>query len=83
MARSGNASDWQRRLAAQRQDEERLARERKEREREKEKARQLEYVEAEQVHRQTLELRRKVLGPEHPDTLKCMSELGLALSSQR
>ena len=48
MARSGNASDWQRRLAAQRQDEERLARERKEREREKEKARQLEYVEAEQ-----------------------------------
>ena len=34
------------------------------------------------MHRQTLELSRKVLGPEHPDTLKSMSELGSVLSSQ-
>ena len=40
------------------------------------------YVEAEQMHRQTLELRKKVSGPEHPHTLTSMNELGLALSSQ-
>jgi len=31
---------------------------------------------------QTLELRRKVLGPEHPHTLTSMDRLALALSSQ-
>jgi Tfp pilus assembly protein PilF len=39
------------------------------------------YVEAEQMHRQTLEL-RKVLGLEHPDTLTSMNNLGWALSSE-
>ena len=34
------------------------------------------------MHRQTLELRRKVLGPEHPDTLMGMIWLASALSSQ-
>jgi restriction system protein len=48
MARSGNASDWQARLAAQRQEQERLARERKEQQREKEKVRQKEYLESQQ-----------------------------------
>jgi len=48
MARSGNASDWQARLAAQRQEEERLARERKAQQREKEQARQQEYLESQQ-----------------------------------
>lgn len=62
MARSGNASDWQRRLAAQRLEEERLARERKERERAKEKARRLERVEAEQeaADEQTAAVREQV-----------------------
>ena len=41
-----------------------------------------QYVEAEQMCRRTLELRRKVLGPEHPNTLTSMSELASALSSQ-
>jgi hypothetical protein len=34
------------------------------------------------MHQQTLELRKKVLGPEHPDTLTSMSHLGMALSRQ-
>jgi hypothetical protein len=34
------------------------------------------------MHRQTLELRKKVLGPEHPDTLTSMNNLGWVLSSQ-
>ena len=40
------------------------------------------YVEAEQMQRQTLELRRKVLGREHPHTLTSMSDLAAALSGQ-
>jgi restriction system protein len=48
MARSGNASDWQRRLAAQRQDDERLARERRRQERDREKDRQEEHLESQQ-----------------------------------
>jgi restriction system protein len=46
MARSGNASDWQHRLAAQRQEDERLARERRRQERDREKARQDEHLES-------------------------------------
>jgi restriction system protein len=46
MARSGNASDWQHRLAAQRQEDERLARERRRQERDREKARQEEHLES-------------------------------------
>jgi Tfp pilus assembly protein PilF len=34
------------------------------------------------MHQQTLELKKKVLGPEHPDTLISMNNLGLVLSSQ-
>jgi tetratricopeptide (TPR) repeat protein len=41
-----------------------------------------QYVEAEQMHQQTLELRRKVLGPEHPHTLASMSNFALVLNSQ-
>jgi Tetratricopeptide repeat len=37
-----------------------------------------EYVEAEEMQQQTLELQRKVL--EHPDTLASMNNLALALS---
>jgi tetratricopeptide (TPR) repeat protein len=40
------------------------------------------YIEAEQTHQQTLELRQKVLGLEHPDTLTSMSHLGAVLSMQ-
>jgi Tetratricopeptide repeat len=40
------------------------------------------YIEAEQMHQQTLELRQKVLGLEHPDTLTSMSHLGAVLSMQ-
>ena len=40
-----------------------------------------QYVEAEQMHQQTLEL-KKVLGLEHPDTLTSMNEVARALSSQ-
>jgi hypothetical protein len=40
------------------------------------------YVAAEQMHRQTLELRKEVLGLEHPDTLTSMGNLGRALSGQ-
>jgi hypothetical protein len=40
MPRTGNASDWQRRLAAQRQEAEQLARERRQQVRDREKARQ-------------------------------------------
>ena len=34
------------------------------------------------MHRQTLELREKVLGQEHPDTLTSMNNLAMVLSSQ-
>jgi restriction system protein len=48
MARSGNASDWQHRLAEQRREEDRLARERRQQEQDQEKARQQEYLDAQQ-----------------------------------
>jgi tetratricopeptide (TPR) repeat protein len=40
------------------------------------------YKEAEEMHRQTLELREKVLGQEHPSTLGSMNDLALVLYSQ-
>ncbi|RYP42629.1 hypothetical protein DL768_010304 [Monosporascus sp. mg162] len=40
------------------------------------------YDEAEQMHRQTLELKEKVLGREHPDTLASMNNLALIWDSQ-
>jgi tetratricopeptide (TPR) repeat protein len=40
------------------------------------------YDAAEKVHRQTLELRKKVLDPEHPDTLTSMNNLAETLRSQ-
>ncbi|KXH58327.1 hypothetical protein CSAL01_13102 [Colletotrichum salicis] len=40
------------------------------------------YAEAEQMHRQTLELREKVLGPENPDTLGSINNVALVLESQ-
>jgi Flp pilus assembly protein TadD len=40
------------------------------------------YEEAEEMHRQTLELREKVLGREHPDTPGSMNNLALVLESQ-
>ena len=48
MARSGNASDWQHRLAAQRQEAEQLAAERRQQVRDREKARQQELLESQQ-----------------------------------
>ena len=41
-----------------------------------------QYYKAEQMHRQVLELRKVVLGPEHPDTLTSMSNVARALSDQ-
>ena len=41
-----------------------------------------EAVEAEQMHRETLELKEKLLGREHPDTLGSMNNLAAVLSSQ-
>jgi tetratricopeptide (TPR) repeat protein len=43
---------------------------------------QEKYEEAEEVHRQTLKLREKVLGKEHPSTLSSMSNLALVLRDQ-
>ena len=40
------------------------------------------YQEAEQMHRQTLELKEKMLGREHPDTLGSMNNLALVLDSR-
>ena len=40
------------------------------------------YTEAEKMHRETLALREKVLGKEHPDTLASMSAMALAVSYQ-
>ncbi|CAG8883634.1 unnamed protein product, partial [Penicillium egyptiacum] len=40
------------------------------------------YEEAEAIHRRTLQDREKVLGPEHPDTLTSVSNLGSVLESQ-
>src|SRR5262245_30068044 len=38
--------------------------------------------EAEALHREALEIRRRVLGPEHPDTLTSMNNLALSYSGQ-
>jgi restriction system protein len=48
MARSGNLAEWQGRLAAQRQEDERLARERRQQDQEQEKVRQQEHLESQQ-----------------------------------
>jgi tetratricopeptide (TPR) repeat protein len=40
------------------------------------------YKEAEQMHRQALELKQKVLGQEHPSTLDSLNNLALVLGSQ-
>jgi hypothetical protein len=41
-----------------------------------------QYTEAEKMHRQTLEMRVKVLGPEHPETLTSINELAWVLIMQ-
>ncbi|KXX72863.1 Kinesin light chain, partial [Madurella mycetomatis] len=43
---------------------------------------QEEYDEAEQLQRQTMELRQKILGVEHPDTLTSMNRLALVFLLQ-
>jgi hypothetical protein len=48
MARSGSLSEWERRLADQRPDDERLARERRQQDKEEDKARQQEHLESRQ-----------------------------------
>jgi restriction system protein len=48
MARNGSLSEWERRLAAQRREDERLARERRQRDKDQDKARQQEHHEARQ-----------------------------------
>jgi hypothetical protein len=48
MSRSGNLAEWERRLAAQRREDERLTRERARREKEQEKVRQQSHHDAEQ-----------------------------------
>jgi tetratricopeptide (TPR) repeat protein len=40
------------------------------------------YEQAEEIHRQILELRETILGEEHPDTLTSMNNLALGLSNQ-
>ncbi len=41
-----------------------------------------QYAEAEAMHRQVLQLKTKVLGPEHPDTLASMNSIAHALYRQ-
>ncbi|KAF2181608.1 hypothetical protein K469DRAFT_501942, partial [Zopfia rhizophila CBS 207.26] len=41
------------------------------------------YAEAEKMHQETLALREKAVGKEHPDTLSSMNDLARALSDQR
>ena len=48
MARSGSLAAWEQRLAAQRREDDRLARERRQREREQDRVRQQEHLEAQQ-----------------------------------
>jgi hypothetical protein len=62
MPRSGNASDWQHRLAAQRQEAEQLAAERRQQVRDREKARQQEHLESQQraAEEQTAAVREQV-----------------------
>lgn len=45
--------------------------------------RQDEYEAAEAMHRQTLAIQEKVLGPEHPETLTSVSCLAHLLRNQR
>ncbi|SRR5579862_384735 len=40
------------------------------------------YAEAKKLDRETLDIRRRVLGPEHPDTLKSMSHLAGLLTTE-
>jgi hypothetical protein len=40
------------------------------------------WEEAENLHMQVLEMRKKVLGEEHPDTLESMADLAYTLKSQ-
>ncbi len=40
------------------------------------------HADAEQVHREVLEALRRVLGPDHPATLRSMNNLGTALQDQ-
>ena len=40
-----------------------------------------QYAEAAKMHRETLNLRQKLLRHEHPDTLASMNNLGLALDN--
>ena len=62
MARTGNASDWQHRLAAQRQEAEQLAAERRQQVRDREKARQEELLESQQrtAEEQTSEVQEQI-----------------------
>jgi tetratricopeptide (TPR) repeat protein len=41
------------------------------------------HKEAEAMYRRVLELREKILGPKHPDTLTSVNQLGLSLQRQR
>jgi tetratricopeptide (TPR) repeat protein len=40
------------------------------------------YAEAEQILREVLDVQRRVLGPEHPDTLHTMGNVGFSLGEQ-
>lgn len=40
------------------------------------------YAEAEKLDRETLDIRRRVLGPEHPDTLRSLGTLGGVLTDE-
>ena len=40
------------------------------------------YAEAEKLYRETLDMRRRVLGPEHPDTLSSMNNLANVLDER-
>ena len=41
-----------------------------------------QYAEAERIQREVLDVRRRVLGDEHPDTLNSASNLATSLSGQ-
>jgi restriction system protein len=62
MPRSGSLAEWERRLAAQHQDERRQVRERRQQEAEKEKARQQEHLESQQraAHEQTAAVQERI-----------------------
>ncbi|TFV31540.1 tetratricopeptide repeat protein [Streptomyces sp. T1317-0309] len=42
-----------------------------------------EYEQAVELHRQTLEDRTRILGPQHPDTLRSRSDLELTFAASR